>query len=67
MEFTVESIQYIDNNGNTWVYFTGTDKKVYKQKFSDNENLIFIKKGDTIKGTCFDYGTNIYKIKEIEN
>ena len=65
MEFTVESIEYINVDGDTWVYFVGTDKRVYKQKFADNENLIFCKQGDVLKGSCIDYGTDIFEIEEI--
>ena len=33
----------------TYVYITDKDGNVYKQKFADNEQLIFIQPGDKIK------------------
>ena len=65
MEFTIDSIEYINIDGDTWVYLVGTDQKVYKQKFAENENLIFLNAGDVVKGSCMDYGTDIYEIEEI--
>lgn len=62
MEFTVAAIQYADMNGNTYVYLTAADGNVYKQKFADNERLIFVKIGDTVKGECAQGENGIYTI-----
>lgn len=66
VEFTVASIQYADIDGNTYVYLTASDGKVYKQKFSDNEKLIFIKNGDTIKAECVQGNSGIFTIIQIQ-
>lgn len=47
-DITVSDIQYIYMDGETYVYITDTSGSVYKQKFSENENLIFIHKDDKI-------------------
>ena len=44
-------MQYVDVNGNTYVYMGTEDGKVYKALFHLNEQLLFAKPGDTIKGT----------------
>lgn len=47
-KITVSDIKYIIFDGETYVYITDKEGNVYKQKFSDNENLIFIQEGDII-------------------
>ncbi len=47
-KITVSDIKYIIFDGETYVYITDKSGNVYKQKFSDNENLIFIQEGDII-------------------
>lgn len=51
VEFTIAVMQYVDVNGNTYVYMGTEDGTVYKALFSENEQLLFAKKGDIIKGT----------------
>ena len=46
---TVQDIQYINMDGETYVYITAKDGTVYKQNFADNETLIFIQRNDKIK------------------
>ncbi|MBE5944725.1 MAG: hypothetical protein E7258_07375 [Lachnospiraceae bacterium] len=46
---TVQEVQYITMNGETYVYITAKDGSVYKQNFADNETLIFIRAEDRIK------------------
>lgn len=65
VEFTIASIQYVDIDGNTHVYLTGEDGNVYKQKFSENENLIFLKQGDMVSAECVQETEKVYRIKEI--
>ena len=50
VEFVITVIQYIDIDGNTYVYMGSADGTVYKALFKDNEKLLFAKVGDTIKG-----------------
>lgn len=60
--FEVASIQYVDIDGNTYVYLTAKDGSIYKQKFADNEKLVLINNGDKIKADCIDKGEGIFKI-----
>lgn len=52
VEFTVVKMQYVDVEGNTWVYMISEDDKVYKQPFAENENYLFAKEGSVMKGTA---------------
>ena len=54
VEFTISVIQYVDVDGNTYVYMGTADGKVYKALFKDNEQLLFAKVGDTVKGSESD-------------
>jgi len=47
----VQDIQYINTDDGTVVYIKDENHNVYKQKFSDNELLIKISAGDTLKVT----------------
>ena len=49
--FVISVLQYVDVNGNTYVYMGTEDGTVYKALFSANEKLLFAKVGDTVKGT----------------
>ena len=51
VEFVISVIQYVDIEGNTYVYMGSEDGTVYKALFKDNEKLLFAKVGDTIKGS----------------
>ena len=46
---TVSDIQFINTDDGTVVYIKDTSHNVYKQRFEDNEQLIKINAGDTIK------------------
>ena len=50
VEFLITVIQYVEIEGNTYVYMGTADGTVYKALFKDNEQLLFAKEGDTIKG-----------------
>lgn len=62
VEFVISVIQYIDIDGNTYVYMGSEDGTVYKALFKDNESLLFAKIGDTIKGSVTN---NILKVESI--
>ncbi len=47
-KITVKDIKYILLDSETYVYITDSKNSVYKQKFSENEELIFIQIGDSI-------------------
>lgn len=48
-QITVADIKYINMDETTYVYITDEAGNVYKQDFSENEELIFIQSGDKIK------------------
>lgn len=54
VEFTISVIQYIDVDGNTYVYMGTEDGMVYKALFAENEDLLFAKVNDTIRGMVQD-------------
>ena len=54
VEFVISVIQYVDVDGNTYVYMGTADGKVYKALFKDNEQLLFAKAGDIVKGSELD-------------
>lgn len=54
VEFTISVMQYVDVDGNTYVYIGTEDGTVYKALFKDNEQLLFAQVGDTIKGYVID-------------
>lgn len=51
VEFVISVMQYVDIDGNTYVYMGTENGTVYKALFKDNEKLLFAKVGDTIKGS----------------
>lgn len=44
----VKDIKYVNLTDGTFVYITATDGKVYKEKFSDDETIVFIQENDII-------------------
>ena len=54
VEFIISVMQYVDVNGNTYVYMGTEDGIVYKALFSANEQLLFAKVGDVVKGVMVD-------------
>lgn len=64
VRFTVKKIDTIDIDGNTWIYLTADDGNVYKQKFAENESLIFVKRGDTMAVQAAETADRIYQIRE---
>lgn len=47
-KITVSDIKYILFDGETYVYITDKEGNVYKQKFDENESLIFVQADDMI-------------------
>lgn len=54
VEFVITVLQYVDVDGNTYVYMGGADGTIYKALFHENEQLLFANVGDTVKGTLVD-------------
>lgn len=44
----ISNIRYIDIDGNTYVYIITEEKEIYRQKVSENEELLFLEPGDKI-------------------
>ena len=63
-EFIISVIQYVDINGNTYVYMGTEDGTVYKALFSANEQLLFAEVGDVVKGSVVNGELIIQSIKE---
>ncbi|MCI5937905.1 MAG: hypothetical protein MRZ36_07925 [Eubacterium sp.] len=61
--FAIASIQYVTIDGSTYVYLEGKDGNIYRQKFADNEDLIYLRKGNEIKVTCVQEKDKHYLIQ----
>lgn len=64
--FAIKGIQYVEIDGNTYVYLTGGDGAIYKQKFADNEQLILLNVGDSVTALCAETGENVWVIDSME-
>ena len=60
--FAIKNIQYVTIGGNTYVYLTGGDGGIYKQKFADNERLVLLNIGDSVTADCVETKENIWAI-----
>ena len=59
----VASISYITIEGDTWIYITDPQNVIYKQKVSENEQVILIHVNDVIKADCALSKDQIYDMK----
>ena len=48
-EIEIASLQYVSIEGDTYVYLLGTNGLIFRQRFADNEQLISLHEGDSIK------------------
>lgn len=64
--FAIKGIQYVEIDGNTYVYLTGGDGAIYKQKFADNEQLVLLNVGDSVTALCAETGENVWVIDSME-
>lgn len=62
--FVISVMQYVDVDGNTYVYMGTEDGTVYKALFHENEELLFAKPGDTITGTIINGELTIEFVNE---
>ncbi len=46
---TIASIKYIDIDGNTYIYLIDGDNNIFKAKAADNEKMLLLDTGDTVK------------------
>lgn len=46
---TIESIKYIDIDGNTYIYLIDNNNEIFKAKASTNEKMLLLNSGDTVK------------------
>lgn len=67
VEFTISVLQYVDVDGNTYVYMGTADGKVYKALFKDNEQLLFAKVGDVVKGSESDGKLSVIGISRTDS
>ncbi|MEG0805937.1 MAG: hypothetical protein RSC69_04725 [Lachnospiraceae bacterium] len=62
----IERIQYVDIDGNTYVYVTDPEKNIYRRAFKEDPNMILLNVGDELQVT-YSLGENeIRDIKEIK-
>lgn len=46
---TISDIKYIDINGNTYIYLIDDKENIFKAKASTHEDMLLLKKGDTVE------------------
>ncbi len=51
---TVASVKYIDYQGDTYIYLISDDGKMYKAKAYEQEEMLLLNEGETVKLTCKD-------------
>lgn len=61
-QITVLDVNYITNDGDSYIYLRDQDNVLYKEKISADETVMFIKKGDRIEVT---YEENENKINTL--
>ena len=49
---TIESIRYIDIDGNTYIYLITTNGEIFKAKASNHEEMLLLKEGDKVILEC---------------
>lgn len=64
--FTIQVMEFIDIDGNTYVYMGTADGTVYKALFAENEQLLFAKAGDQVSGTVTDDLFTLEKMEEAQ-
>ena len=62
---TIESIKYIDIDGNTYIYLIDSDNNIFKAKASANENMLLLNVGDKVK--LSSSGKTIISCEKIDN
>lgn len=50
----ISDIKYIDINGNTYIYLIDEKENIFKAKASSHEEMLLLKKGDTVELVCND-------------
>ncbi len=53
-DITVESMQFIDIDGNTYCYLITDEKEIYKIRVSDHEEILLVEAGDVLHITYRD-------------
>ena len=48
-EITIERLQTIDRNGDTWLYVVDTEQNIYSARYEDVIGMLLVKEGDTIR------------------
>lgn len=65
-EFVVADMEFITTEGETYVYIKDESGNVFKQKFADDEGLIKISAGDTVKVQYEERESGIHKLISAE-
>lgn len=65
VEFEIAKIQHVMLDGDSYVYFADADHHIYKQKFADNEQLLFAEVGMRIQAECVIDNQGVYVIQKL--
>lgn len=52
VDIIIQKLLYAEADGNTYAYIGTAEGKIYKAKFDDNQQLLFVKEGDSIRAEC---------------
>lgn len=63
VSFEIQVMEFIDVDGNTYVYMGTPEGKVYKALFAENEQLLFAKAGDKVTGAVAE---DVFTLETIE-
>lgn len=65
-DIEIVDIQYIQVDGETYVYIKDADGNVYKQAFAENESLILLNVGDKVKVIYIENDSKINQLVGVE-
>lgn len=65
-ELTITKIQYVDIEGNTYVYVTAEDDTIYRVKFTDYPQALLWKAGSTVQVGYSDGDQDVRDIREVK-
>ena len=54
ISFKIVKMQYVQSDGETYVYLVSENNDIYKCIFTDNERVLLVNVGDTVTGVVED-------------
>ncbi len=63
VDIVIQKLMYADVDGNTYAYLGTADGEIYKMPFDGNEQIMFVKEGDTITAECAETDVKSFVLK----